>query len=362
VSAAAELPVRKIIHIDMDSFYASVEQRDFPSLRGKPVAVGGSRQRGVVAAASYEARVFGVRSAMSSRMAYQKCPDIIFVKPRFDVYKEVSRQIRRIFFEYTDLVEPLSLDEAYLDVTTNKKNMASAQAIAREIKRQIAEETGLTASAGISINKFIAKIASDYQKPNGLTVIPPRQAEAFVAQLPVDKFYGVGKVTAQKMHQLGIHTGKDLREWQEADLVKQFGKTGHFYYQIARGVDERLVEPNRIRKSIGSETTFDQDLAEEAAIGEALWVIARDVCRRMDAHATYGRTLTLKVKYADFQQITRSRTVSYLITTPDSMYAITERLREEVDWSRPVRLLGLAVSSLDPATPTAGTQLTLAFE
>ncbi len=345
----------------MDAFYASVEQRDFPSLRGKPLAVGGSRERGVVAAASYEARKFGVRSAMSSKMAYQKCPDIIFVKPRFEVYKEVSRQIRKIFFEYTDLVEPLSLDEAYLDVTFNKQQIASAQQIARQIKDTIQTQVGLTASAGVSVNKFIAKIASDYQKPNGLTVITPKQAESFVAQLAIDRFYGVGKVTAEKMHKLGIHNGLDLRSWKEGDLVKHFGKAGHFYFQIARGIDNRPVDPDRIRKSIGAETTFDTDIADIEVIKEELQKIATEVWTRMDKHTSYGKTLTLKVKYLDFKQITRSKTIPTLLDTLDKMNAVAEHLIEEVDWSKAVRLLGLTVSSLEQPVQMAGGQLTLSF-
>jgi DNA polymerase-4 len=345
----------------MDAFYASVEQRDNPTLRGKPVAVGGSRERGVVAAASYEARVFGVRSAMSSILAYRKCPDLVFVKPRFEVYREVSGQIREIFFEYTDLVEPLSLDEAYLDVTSNKKNIVFAQQVAREIKDQIKAQTGLTASAGVSFNKFIAKIASDYQKPDGLTVITPKRAEAFVARLPIDRFYGVGKVTAQKMHDLGIHTGEDLRQRPENELVRHFGKAGHFYYQIAMLADDRPVNPNRIRKSIGSENTFERDLNEPDSIREELQNIALDVASRMDRNDTSGRTLTLKVKYADFQQITRSKTVPYQIDTAEKIMALADYLIEEVNWTRPVRLLGLTISGLDNLPEVGGTQLTLGF-
>ena len=352
--------VRKIIHIDMDAFYASVEQRDNPALRGKPLAVGGSRERGVVAAASYEARTFGVRSAMSSRQAYQLCPTLLFVKPRFDVYKAVSRQIREIFFQYTDLVEPLSLDEAYLDVTANKPNLASARQIAERIKAQIKAETGLTASAGVSVNKFIAKMASDYRKPDGLTVVAPAQAEAFVAALPINKFYGVGKVTAAKMHGLGIRTGADLREWPEPKLVRHFGKAGHFYYHIARGIDLRPVEPDRIRKSVGAETTFDADLTDPEEIREALEAIAQDVFARLERQGNFGRTLTLKVKFNDFTQITRSRTVPYLLNGPASLRELAGQLTTEVDWSKPVRLLGLSVSSLHHPEPVGG-QLTLPF-
>lgn len=346
----------------MDAFYASVEQRDHPEYKGKPLAVGGSRERGVVAAASYEARQYGVRSAMSSKMAYQKCPYIIFVKPRFEVYKAVSKQIRAIFLEYTNLVEPLSLDEAYLDVTQNKQNIPSATLIAKEIKRRIKEETGLTASAGISINKFLAKIASDYQKPNGLTVITPQKAEAFVAKLPVDKFYGVGKVTAQKMHSLGIYTGDDLKKWSEADLVKHFGKTGRFYYSIARAIDDRPVEPNRIRKSIGAENTFERDISGLESMISELEKIAAEVLARIEKSNTYGRTLTLKVKFSNFEQITRSKTVNYLINSFDKIMELTRELLQTFDTgSAQVRLLGLSLSNLDNRPLDIGTQLTLEF-
>jgi len=358
---SAAKTLRKIIHVDMDAFYASVEQRDHPLLKGKPVAVGGNRERGVVAAASYEARAYGVRSAMSSAMAYRKCPEIIFVKPRFEVYKEVSAQIREVFFEYTDLVEPLSLDEAYLDVTLNKKELTYAQQVAREIKDLIRERTGLTASAGVSFNKFIAKIASDYQKPDGLTVITPKQAEAFVARLPIDRFYGVGKVTARKMHNLGIHTGADLKEWPEKELVKHFGKAGHLYHQIAMLSDDRPVNPNRIRKSIGSENTFSSDITDPFQVKEELQHIATDVAGRMSRSAAYGRTLTLKVKFADFQQITRSKTVTYLINDSEKILSLAERLIEEVDWTKPVRLLGLSVSGLDNLPEIRSNQLLLPF-
>lgn len=353
---------RKIIHIDMDAFYASVEQRDFPSLQGKPVAVGGSQQRGVVAAASYEARTFGVRSAMSSKVALQKCPELIFRKPRFEVYREVSRQIREIFFQYTDLVEPLSLDEAYLDITHNRAGILSARQVASQIKDEIKAKTFLTASAGVSTNKFLAKLASAYQKPDGLTVVTPQQAEAFVASLPIEKFYGVGKVTAQKMHALGIFTGQELKERSESELVRHFGKAGHFYYSIARGVDQRPVEPNRVRKSLGAETTFQQDLSGQSQIREALESIAGEVWDSLQQRTAYGRTLTLKVKYNDFTQITRSRTVSYLLDSADKINILTNLLIEEVEWAKPVRLLGLTVSSLEPAPPLPGTQLSFPFQ
>ncbi len=346
----------------MDAFYASVEQRDFPSLRGKPVAVGGSGQRGVVAAASYEARAFGVRSAMSSKIAYQKCPGLLFQKPRFEVYREVSRQIREVFFQYTDLVEPLSLDEAYLDVTHNKAGIRSARQIAQQIKEEILARTRLTASAGVSINKFLAKLASAYQKPNGLTVVTPGQAEAFVAGLPIEKFYGVGPVTAQKMQALGIKQGQDLRQWSEDDLVGQFGKAGRFFYGIARGIDSRLVEPNRLRKSLGAETTFPEDLCDISQLQQALFTIAGEVSGSLAKYGLQGRTLTLKVKYADFTQITRSRTVTFPLNTASQLLPLTELLLKEVDTSKAIRLLGLTVSGLEATTPLLGTQLPLPFE
>ncbi|MCK5700612.1 MAG: DNA polymerase IV, partial [Cyclobacteriaceae bacterium] len=254
--------MRKIIHIDMDAFFASIEQRDNPDLLGKPVAVGGAGKRGVVAAASYEARKFGVFSAMPASIALRKCPELIFTKPRFDVYKEVSNQIRQIFLEYTDLVEPLSLDEAYLDVTENKKGLGSATIIAREIKSKINSTTHLIASAGVSINKFLAKVASDQDKPDGLYVIKPNQAESFVDGLAIEKFFGIGKVTAKKMHELGINTGADLKQISIEELVRRFGKVGRYYFDIARAIDKRLVNPNRIRKSLGAERTFEDDLIE----------------------------------------------------------------------------------------------------
>jgi len=354
-------PLRKIIHIDMDAFYASVEQRDFPQLRGKPVAVGGSRERGVVAAASYEARKFGVHSAMSSRKAYSNCPHIIFVKPRFEVYKEVSRQIRKIFLEYTDLVEPLSLDEAYLDITSNQKQLASARQTAQLIKDQIKAVTGLTASAGVSFNKFLAKTATDIEKPDGLTVITPKQAQDFIAKLPIAKFYGVGKVTAAKMQGLGIHTGADLRQWEEPDLVKQFGKVGHFYYQISRAQDDREVNPNRIRKSLGAESTFEVDLHDLDTIKEELRKIALEVDARINKQAASGKTLTLKVKFSDFRQITRSKTVLYPISDQLSILNIAYQLCEEVQWTKPVRLLGLSISGLDNQVAKRLQQLAFPF-
>ena len=305
----AEPEIRKIIHVDMDAFYASVEQRDAPELRGKPVAVGG-RQRGVVMAASYEARTFGVRSAMPSATAQRLCAELVFVKPRFDVYKEVSRQIREIFLDYTPLVEPLSLDEAYLDVTTNLKGMPLASEIAREIRARILERTGLTASAGISYNKFLAKLASDHRKPNGQTVIPPEKGPAFVEGLPVAKFHGVGPKTAEKMNGLGIHSGADLKAQSLEFLEQYFGKAGTYYYAIARGHDDRQVVPNRPRKSVGSETTFMQDLGRPAEIEEGIASVLEDVWSYCARTGAAGRTVTVKIKYADFQIVTRSRTLT----------------------------------------------------
>lgn len=346
--------VRKIIHIDMDAFYASVEQRDHPHYRGKPVVVGGSpSQRGAVAAASYEARRYGIHSAMPSRTAYLKCPHVIFVQPRFEVYRAISEQIRAIFYRYTDLVEPLALDEAYLDVTDNKLGLPSATLMAQEIKQQIYEETQLTASAGVSINKFLAKVASGMDKPNGLFLIPPESAAAFIEQLPIEQFYGVGQVTAAKMHKLGIQTGADLKQWHEGDLIQQFGKAGHFYYQIARAKDNRPVQPNRIRKSIGAENSFDPDLNDRAAMLSALETIALTLKQRLERKEAGGRTLTLKVKYADYQQITRSKTVLTPIRDLDTILTLAQDLLTltEID-HKPVRLLGLTLSNLDEDAQT----------
>lgn len=356
--------IRKIIHVDMDAFFASVEQRDRPDLQGKPVVVGGRPEsRGAVAAASYEARKFGIHSAMPSRLALQKCPHVIFVKPRFDVYREVSEQIRTIFHRYTDLVEPLSLDEAYLDVTQNKAGMPSATLIAQEIKQQIYAETGLTASAGISINKFLAKMASGVDKPDGLFLIRPDDAEAFVQQLPIESFYGIGPATAAKMHRLGILTGVDLKERSEDDLVHHFGKSGHFYYTIARGQDDRPVNPNRIRKSIGAETSFTVDLSDRPTVLAELEAIAHVLKARLDAKQTCGRTLTLKVKYADYQQITRSKTVMYAIQELPTILELAHELLAMTEVGhKQVRLLGLTVSNLGEVSIHKDyVQLTLGF-
>jgi DNA polymerase-4 len=342
--------VRKIIHVDMDAFFASVEQRDEPNYRGKPVVVGGSpEKRGAVAAASYEARQFGIHSAMPSRIAVQKCPQVIFVKPRFEVYRMVSEQIRDIFYRYTDLVEPLSLDEAYLDVTVNRTGISSATVVAREIKASIYRETQLTASAGISINKFLAKVASGMDKPDGLFLIPPEKAVAFVEQLPIEKFHGIGRVTAAKMHKLGILVGADLKQWTEEALIQQFGKVGQFYYRIVRAEDDRPVNPNRLRKSIGTEKTFDNDLDDLSQMEIEITQIAHTLKERLDAKNISGRTITLKIRYADYQLITRSRTLAFPTNDEVLILNLTqELLLSTMDWSnKKVRLLGISVSNLD---------------
>jgi DNA polymerase-4 len=353
--------IRKIIHIDMDAFYASVEQRDNPSLRGKPVAVGGSRERGVVAAASYEARRFGVRSAMPSVTASRNCPELIFVAPRFDVYKRVSDQIRDIFAEYTPLIEPLSLDEAYLDVTANLRGFPSATATARAIQAEIFARTNLTASAGVSYNKLLAKLASDYRKPNGFYVITPERGPTFVETLAVGKFHGIGPVTAAKMNALGIFTGADLRGQSLSFLQAHFGKAGGFYYAIARGQDDREVEADRIRKSVGSENTFERDLATHDELVKGLTPLIDDVWSWCEKTNTHGRTVTLKVKYADFQLITRRRTAFDQIEMKQEFARIAlDLLACLMPPPKPVRLLGVALSSLESPEPAAPRQL--AFE
>lgn len=345
----------------MDAFYASVEQRDNPDLRGKPVAVGGSRERGVVAAASYEARQFGVKSAMPSSLAVRKCPNLIFVRPRFDVYEKVSRQIRNIFYSYTDLVEPLSLDEAFLDVTENKRQMNSATEIAREIRQRILDETGLTASAGISTNKFIAKVASDINKPNGQKLIHPTQIDEFTANLEVKRFFGIGKVTAKKMNDLGIFTGADLRKYTRPELVQLFGKSGGYYHHICRGIDKRPVRPNRIRKSVGAERTYREDLSDLAEQQTALRRIAEEVGRRM-IHGKYrGKTITVKLRYSDFTTHTRSRTLDYFTDKEADIIAIADELLESHPREQALRLLGISISNLDTEPRSEGGQLTLDF-
>ena len=350
---------RKIIHIDMDAFFASVEQRDNPQLRGKPVAVGGSHERGVVAAASYEARKFGVRSAMPSVTAKRRCPDLIFVKPRFDIYMAVSLRIREIFAEYTPIIEPLALDEAYLDVTLNLKGIASATKIAEGIRTKIRRETNLTASAGVSYNKILAKLASDHRKPDGLFVITPKMGPAFVETLPVARFHGVRPATTAKMLRLGIEIGLDLRAQTLPFLQQHFGKSGRTYYWIARGVDERAVCADRVRKSVGAENTFAQDLHAFAPMREALEPIITKVWRHCQATGIRGRTLTLKVKFADFRQITRSKSVDDAIDSLTELERLSLGLLEQLLPTRKgVRLLGISLSSLTEAQAT-GRQLSL---
>ncbi|MGB8703468.1 MAG: DNA polymerase IV [Gillisia sp.] len=338
---------RKIIHIDMDAFYASVEQLDNPELRGKPIAVGGSSQRGVVAAASYEARKFGVRSAMSSVIAKKNCPQLIFVKPRFDRYKELSEKIRAVFFEYTHLVEPLSLDEAYLDVTENKKGLPSATLIAKEIRKKIKEKTGLNASAGISINKFIAKVASDINKPNGQKTVPPEEVEEFLENLQIRKFYGVGKVTADKMYQLGIFKGSDLKQKSEEFLTEHFGKSGSHYYHVVRGIHLSEVKPDRIRKSLGAERTFNENISSEIFMLERLQSIAEEIERRLKKSNVAGKTITLKIKYSDFTLQTRSKTLPYFIADKDLILEIAKELLYQEKMKNSVRLLGISLSNLN---------------
>jgi DNA polymerase-4 len=339
--------LRKIIHIDMDAFYASVEQRDNPELRGQPVAVGGSQERGVVAAASYEARKFGVHSAMPSVIAKRKCPDLVFVKPRFDAYKAVSLQIRNIFAEYTPIIEPLSLDEAYLDVTENLKGIVSATWIAEEVRARIRAETQLTASAGVSYNKFLAKLASDHRKPDGLFVITPEMGPVFVETLPVRKFHGVGPATAKKMEQLGIRIGLDLKTQSLASLQQHFGKAGSYYYWAARGIDERPVRGNRVRKSVGAENTFPIDLFTYEAAQDQLRDIIDKVWGYCERSGTRARTVTLKVKFANFRQITRSRTGEVAITTRSELEQLGGALLAPLfPVTKGIRLLGISLSSL----------------
>ncbi|WP_264559907.1 DNA polymerase IV [Flavobacterium sp. N2270] len=340
-------PQRKIIHVDMDAFYASVEQMDFPELKGKPLAVGGSETRGVVSAASYEARKFGVRSAMSGIQAKRNCPDLIFVRPRFDRYKEISKKIRKIFFEYTDLVEPLSLDEAYLDVTVNKKNNPSASLIAQEIRKRIFEEVGLTASAGISVNKFVAKIASDYNKPNGQKTVNPDEVEAFLEVLDIKKFYGIGKVTAEKFYQLGIFTGYDLKQKSLEYLEKYFKNSAQYYFNISRGIHNSQVKPNRTVKSFGAERTFNENLSSEIYMEERLLNIATELEKRLQKSKISGRTITLKIKYSDFSLQTRSKTLQYYISDKHLLFDVAKELLYQERLKDSVRLLGISVNNLN---------------
>lgn len=342
-----EKPQRKIIHVDMDAFYASVEQLDNPELRGKPVAVGGSETRGVVSAASYEARKFGVRSALSGALAKKYCPDLIFVRPRFDRYKEVSNKIREIFHEFTDLVEPLSLDEAYLDVTQNKKGNPSASLIAKEIRARILAETGLTASAGISVNKFVAKIASDVNKPNGQKTIGPNEVETFLEQLPIKKFYGVGKVTTERMYQLGIFTGADLKAQPLEFLEKHFGKSGTYYYYAVRGIHNSEVKPERTTKSVAAEHTFNENLSSEIYMQEQLQAIAEQLAKRLKRYELAGKTVTLKIKYSDFTLQTRSKTLPYFISDKGLIVETATELLYQERMKDSVRLLGISLSNLN---------------
>jgi len=358
----AESPQRKIIHVDMDAFYASVEQRDNPDLRGKPVAVGGSKERGVVAAASYEARKFGVRSAMPSVTAKRQCPDLIFVKPRFEVYKEISRHIRMIFAEHTEIIEPLSLDEAYLDVTENIQGIPIATEIATMIRAKILSETGLTASAGISYNKFLAKLASDQRKPNGQFVITPKMGPEFVQDLPVGKFHGIGPATSAKMNGLGIFTGLDMRNQTLEFMTANFGKAGTYYYWISRGIDERPVRANRIRKSVGAENTFSQDLADHEALAAELEPLIEKVWRHCETTGARGRTATLKVKFSDFELITRSRSVPVIDSASDLSSLALELLKQLMPPKKAIRLLGISVSGFNDPEPEDEDQLPLMLD
>ncbi|MFC4635359.1 DNA polymerase IV [Dokdonia ponticola] len=341
------LPIRKIIHVDMDAFYASVAQLDDPSLRGKAIAVGGGGERGVVSAASYEARKFGVRSAMSGVLARKLCPELIFVRSDFARYNEVSKQIREVFHEFTDLVEPLSLDEAYLDVTENKVGMPSATVIATWIRQKIKEKTGLNASAGISINKFVAKVASDINKPNGQKTIPPEEVVAFLETLDIRKFYGIGKVTAEKMYQKGIFTGLDMKNKSKEYLEQHFGKSGAYYYDIVRGIQYSQVKPNRIRKSLAAERTFSENITSEVFMMERLDHIAEEVEKRLSKSKVAGKTLTLKIKYSDFTLQTRSRTLDYYVRTKDVILGTAKELLYQEKMKDSVRLLGISLSNLN---------------
>ncbi len=332
----------------MDAFFASVEQLDNPELRGKPVAVGGSGERHVVAAASYEARKFGVRSAMPSVTARKLCPNLIFVKHRFERYQEISGQVFEIFREYTDMVEPLSIDEAFLDVTNDKKGICSATLIARSVKEEIKNRTGLTASAGISVNKFLAKIASDINKPDGIFLIPPENAEKFIEELPIEKFYGIGRVTAERMHKLGIHSGYDLKQWDLLSLIRNFGKTGKFYFDIARGIDERPVEIHSERKSIGTELTYEKDLTTRFEIIAELYKVEKELMDRIEHSGTTGRTVSLKVKFSDFRQITRSRTLQNYISNFKELHEEVTEIRKSLNLEGTrIRLLGVSISNLE---------------
>ena len=353
--------MRKIIHIDMDAFYASVEQRDNPELKGKPVAVGGGH-RGVVAAASYEARKFGIRSAMPSVTAKRRCADLIFVKPRFDVYREVSHQIRAIFADYTDRIEPLSLDEAYLDVTADRRGLGTARATAEEIRRRIKDETGLTASAGVSYCKFVAKLASDQNKPDGLCVITPERAQAYIAALPVSRFHGIGPVTARKLEGMGIMTGADLQERSLAELELRFGSSGHWYWRISRGIDEREVCSDRPYKSVSAERTFDEDLTDPERLAAELERISGFAWARIERAEVTGRTVTLKVKFGDFTNITRSKSFPASIADQASFLEAGQALLSALcPVPKGIRLLGLGLHNLSEGEMEPPKQLGLAI-
>lgn len=352
--------VRKIIHVDMDAFYASVEQRDDPALRGKPVAVGHGARRGVVAAASYEARAFGVRSALPSVTAMRQCPELIFVPPRFEVYRAVSQQIHAIFAEFTHLIEPLALDEAYLDVTANKAGLETAWQTAKAIRARILDETGLTASAGVSYNKFLAKLASSRRKPNGQFAIQPHEGAAFVEALPVAKFHGVGPATAEKMRELGIHSGADLKTWSLTDLQARFGKSGSWYFAIARGEDLRPINPNRERKSSGSETTFIEDLFDPDRIEAGVLAMADDVWAWCEKTGHRGRTVTVKIKWANFQQSTRSQSYPELLDSRTKLHeASLGLIRSVFPLPMGVRLVGVTLSNFAPKTDSLPSELSL---
>lgn len=347
-----EPPVlRKIIHVDMDAFYASVEQMDNPALQGKPLAVGGGGKRGVISAASYEARKFGVRSAMTGSLARKRCPELIFVPPRFDRYHEISKKIRSIFHDYTDLVEPLSLDEAYLDVTENKKGNPSATLIAQEIRSRIKEEVGLNASAGISVNKFVAKVASDINKPNGQKTIAPEEVLDFLESLEIKKFYGVGKVMTEKMYRLGIFTGKDLKARSMEELESHFGKSGKHFYHIVRGVHNSQVKPDRTRKSLAAERTFTENISSEVFMLERLEGIAKEVSNRLKRSKVAGRTITLKIRYSDFSLHTRSKTLPYYIADETLILETVKELLYQQEMENSVRLLGISLSNLNNEDP-----------
>ena len=346
-----ELPIRKIIHVDMDAFYASVEQLDFPELRGKALAVGGNEVRGVVSAASYQARAFGVHSAMSGAMAKRLCPELIFVPPRFDRYREISMKIRELFLDYTDLVEPLSLDEAYLDVTENKKGNPSATLIASEIRERIFQQTGLRCSAGISINKFVAKIASDFHKPNGQKTVEPDEVIPFLEALDIRKFYGVGKVTAQKMYQLGIFTGFDLKQKSIEFLTEHFGKSGSMYFNVVRGIHNSPVKPNRVPKSVGAERTFSQNLSSEVFMLERLEHLSKELERRLRKNSVAGKTVTLKIKYSDFSLQTRSKTLDFYISDKSLILDTATELLYQEKLQNSVRLLGISLGNLNTDAP-----------